>query len=563
MSSRTLDTSFNNPDGYLIKQFTPGKTTVSNSVAIDSSDRVIVTGYSRDTNSVQNMFITRYLANGKLDTSFAGGVIFKNYTPGKDTIGQSVAIDISGRILVAGDTNNDNSVSSMFITRYLANGTLDTTFGNGGVIFKNYTPGGNTFVNSLIIDSSDRILITGVTGVTSVTSVTNSVKNMFITRYLTNGTVDTAFSDDGVIIKNYTPRGQTEGFSVAIDSSGRVIVTGYSRGTNSVSSMFITRYLTDGTLDTTFGDGGVIFKNYTPGGNTEGFSVAIDSSDRVIVIGYTDDDNVVSSMFITRYLANGTLDTNFNSPDGVIFKNYTPGGYTFGLSIAIDSIGRILITGDTVDNIVSSMFLTRYLANGTLDPTFNNRDGVIFKNYIPGGDTGGADIAIDSSGRILVTGYTNGADKISSMFITRYLGYNNQPICLPAGTPILTDQGQVAIERIDTKLHTINNKRIVAITKTITPEKNLICFEQNSMGINCPSKRTIMTPGHEVLYRGKLVQSKHFVGRLDGVHTLPYNGKDVLYNVLQEQHGLMRVNNMVLETLHPENKVAKEILNNL
>jgi uncharacterized delta-60 repeat protein len=451
----------------------------------------------------------------------------------------------------------------MFITRYLANGTLDTTFGNGGVIFKNYTPGGNTFVNSLIIDSSDRILITGVTGVTSVTSVTNSVKNMFITRYLTNGTVDTAFSDDGVIIKNYTPRGQTEGFSVAIDSSGRVIVTGYSRGTNSVSSMFITRYLTDGTLDTTFGDGGVIFKNYTPGGNTEGFSVAIDSSDRVIVIGYTDDDNVVSSMFITRYLANGTLDTNFNSPDGVIFKNYTPGGYTFGLSIAIDSIGRILITGDTVDNIVSSMFLTRYLANGTLDPTFNNRDGVIFKNYIPGGDTGGADIAIDSSGRILVTGYTNGADKISSMFITRYLGYNNQPICLPAGTPILTDQGQVAIERIDTKLHTINNKRIVAITKTITPEKNLICFEQNSMGINCPSKRTIMTPGHEVLYRGKLVQSKHFVGRLDGVHTLPYNGKDVLYNVLQEQHGLMRVNNMVLETLHPENKVAKEILNNL
>ena len=131
-----------------------------------------------------------------------------------------------------------------------------------------------------------------------------------------------------------------------------------------------------------------------------------------------------------------------------------------------------------------------------------------------------------------------------------------------AGTPIVTDQGIVRIEQIDTTKHTIGNKRIVAVTKTITPEKHLVVFEKDSIAINCPSQRTIMTPGHEVLYKGKLVQSKHFVGRLDGVHTIPYNGKDILYNVLLEQHGLMKVNNMVLETLHPSNKVAKQILEN-
>jgi hypothetical protein len=118
---------------------------------------------------------------------------------------------------------------------------------------------------------------------------------------------------------------------------------------------------------------------------------------------------------------------------------------------------------------------------------------------------------------------------------------------LPAGTPIFTDQGIVSIEKIDTTKNTIDGKRIVAITNTITPEKNLVCFEANSMGINCPSVRTIMTPGHEVLYNGKLVQAKHFVGRVDGVHNIPYNGKDVLYNVLQDSHGLMRVNNMIDE----------------
>ena len=137
---------------------------------------------------------------------------------------------------------------------------------------------------------------------------------------------------------------------------------------------------------------------------------------------------------------------------------------------------------------------------------------------------------------------------------------HNEPICLVSGTPIRTDQGIVAIEKIDTAIHTIGNKRIVAVTKAITPEKNLICFEPHSITINCPTKRTIMTSGHEVLYKGKLVQAKHFVGKLDGVHTVPYDGK-VVYNVLLQQHSVMNVNNMIVETLHPENKVAKEIFN--
>jgi hypothetical protein len=137
-----------------------------------------------------------------------------------------------------------------------------------------------------------------------------------------------------------------------------------------------------------------------------------------------------------------------------------------------------------------------------------------------------------------------------------------EPICLPAGTPILTDQGLVPIDKIDTTIHTINNKRIIAITKTITPEKHLVCFEKYTLGLNIPSQRTLMTPGHEVLYRGKLVQAKEFVGRIKNVYTVPYNG-DVLYNVLQEKHGLMKVNNMVLETLNPINKVAKKILSEL
>ena len=107
--------------------------------------------------------------------------------------------------------------------------------------------------------------------------------------------------------------------------------------------------------------------------------------------------------------------------------------------------------------------------------------------------------------------------------------------------------------------HTIGGKRIVSIVRTVTPERELVCFEKDSLAVNCPNRRTIMTPGHEVYYKNKLIQAKHFVGRAKGVHNVKYTG-EMLYNVLMDTHNIMRVNNMLIETLHPDNKVAKKIL---
>ncbi len=555
MSAGTVDTTFNSPNGYLIEQYTSGTATVGGSVAIDSNNRVVVTGNTVDTNDNSSMFVTRYLADGTLDTDFAGGVIFEQYTSGKDTGGTSVAIDSNNCIVVTGYTSDNTNKYSMFVTRYLEDGTPDTDFA-GGVIFEQYTSGKSTVGASVAIDSNNRIIVTGDT------VDTNDNSSMFVTRYLADGTLDTDFAG-GVIFEQYTLGEDTRGASVAIDSNNSVIVTGETRNTTNTLSMFITRYLADGTLDTIF-NGGLITKQYTSGKITGGASVAIDSNNRIIVTGNTVDTNDNSSMFVTRYLADGTLDTDFAG--GVIFEQYTSGKNTAGRSVAIDSNDRIVVTGVTVDNTDTvSIFITRYLINGDLDTNLSG--GVITKQYTSGKTTVGISVTIDISGRIVVTGYTQYINDIPSMFVTRYLGDNattttttTEPICLVAGTPILTDQGILAIEKIDPMVHTINHKRIVAVTKAISPEKHLVCFEANSMGINCPTQRTIMTPGHEVLYKGKLVQSKHFVGRLSGVYTMPYNGKDILYNVLQEHHGLMRVNNMVLETLHPENKVAKELL---
>ena len=128
-------------------------------------------------------------------------------------------------------------------------------------------------------------------------------------------------------------------------------------------------------------------------------------------------------------------------------------------------------------------------------------------------------------------------------------------ICFPAGTLIATNQGTVPIEKINPEIHTIRNKPIVGITRTVTQDKSVVCFEKDSLGSNIPSQQTVMTKKHGILYKGKMRKAEGFVGN-DKITKVAYNG-EILYNVLMEEHDKMVVNNIICETLHPENDIAK------
>lgn len=129
-------------------------------------------------------------------------------------------------------------------------------------------------------------------------------------------------------------------------------------------------------------------------------------------------------------------------------------------------------------------------------------------------------------------------------------------ICFPAGTPITCNQGNIPIEKINPDIHTIRNKKIVGISKTITQDKYLICFEKNALEKNIPSQKTIISENHCIFYNGNMREAKQFVGINDRVYKIQYRG-EVLYNVLMEYHDIMFVNNLICETLHPENGIGK------
>ena len=130
------------------------------------------------------------------------------------------------------------------------------------------------------------------------------------------------------------------------------------------------------------------------------------------------------------------------------------------------------------------------------------------------------------------------------------------PICFPKGTPVTTDQGEVAIEKLNTDKHTIRGKEIVAITQSRPLQKHIVCFEKDSLSKNVPSQQTLCSMEHKVFYKGEMIKARDLVGLCENVTFIDYNG-ETLYNVLLKKHDKMMINNLIFETLHPKNIMAK------
>ena len=151
-----------------------------------------------------------------------------------------------------------------------------------------------------------------------------------------------------------------------------------------------------------------------------------------------------------------------------------------------------------------------------------------------------------SQQQLLDAGYTNRQLKNAGLSV----------ICFPAGTPISCDQGVISINSINVKRHTIRGKKIIAITRTITKEKQLVCIKKDAFSKNIPCQDTITSMNHSFFYQGKMNKAKDLVNVIKDVEFIKYDGC-VLYNVLLEKHDKMIVNNLIAETLHPENRIAK------
>lgn len=338
----TLDTSFGN-DGKTTTVFKSGSTDYGYSLAIDSDERNVVAGCSKN-GSDFDFALARYTKDGILDTSFGtNGTMTTGFGLGTDDRVYSLAIDSDGRYVVAGYSKNGSN-SDFALARYTKDGALDTSFGTNGTITTSFGSDSENCVYSLTIDSEGRHVVAGY-------SFNNHDFAFALARYTKDGILDTSFGKDGKTTTVFGPS-TTYGLSLAIDSQERLVLAGFSG-----SAFALARYTKDGILDTSFGENGKTTTGFGSSTNY-GHSLAIDSRGRLVVAGESKNGSV-NAIAIVRYKTDGKLDVSFGK-NGIITTSFGLGNDDCGRSLVIDGDDRLILAGESHNNTNYSFALARY-----------------------------------------------------------------------------------------------------------------------------------------------------------------------------------------------------------
>lgn len=390
--SRTaiLDTTFgSNNTGTVITAIGDTGSAFVTDVAINNAGKIIIVGGAL-VQTVGNIALLQLNTDGSLDTTFganASGIV--TTLIGSQAFAQSVAIDASSNIIITGTAIISN-VQNLFVARYTSSGILDTTFGTGGIV--TFSVGNAVTGNAVIIDGSGNIVVGGVANI-------NGQNNTLFLRFTSTGALDATFGSNGQSINliNYS----NNITDIGIDSNGNIIGVGFTH--NVTSNQFLVMRLTSaGVLDTTFDGVGWSSNKFSSSTNNTANAVVITASNnRPVLAGvYTDPNTGFNNIGISRYKNNGNLDTSFNS-SGKVTALYGQSSQAQG--VTLDAQGNIVISMTAINNQIG---VSRYTSTGTLDTTFGN-SGSYFITF--GNQNFASEVVIQpADGKIVVTGTADG-----------------------------------------------------------------------------------------------------------------------------------------------------------
>ena len=342
------------------------------------------------------------------------------------------------------------------------------------------------------------------------------------------------------------------GYSVSLSSDGTIVAIGakFNDGTASNAGQVRVYKNISGTW-TQVGqdiDGEAAWDNL-------GFSVSLSSDGTIVAIGAPYNDGNGSNVGYVRIYKNisGTWTQLGADIDGEAADDQS------GWSVSLSDDGTIVAIGAKYNdgNGGNSGHTRIYQYDGSVW-TILGQD--IYGEAL--GDQSGYSVSLSDDGLTVAIGAPyNDANGSNSGHVRVYELLTTAiaipaPICFPKGTPVLTNIGNVAIEKLNPDQHTIRGKEIVAITQSRPLQKHIVCFEKDSLSKNVPSQQTLCSMEHKVFYKGEMTKARNLVDLCENVTFIPYNG-ETLYNVLLKKHDKMMINNLVCETLHPENIAAK------
>lgn len=293
------------------------------SVAVASGDKIVVAGESF--NSPWHFSVIKLSEDGALDLSFDGdGKVLTAW--GSDGDANAVFVGPEDRITLVGKSLNDGGYK-FALARYLANGSLDQTFGADGKVISDIG-GTSNEAHAVTADGAGNLLVAGRYYI-------NNRWEVAVARFASDGTPDSDFGIDGRVLMSISSISDYVS-DVALDNDGRILVSGF---TANLAELFLLRLLQDGSLDSTFAGNGVFVSNLG-GTSAAARAVAVDSEGRILVGGsYAQVD---TDVMLVRLLNDGSLDSSFGTAGKVLLGGADS---EYVSSIAIQPDGKILAGG--------------------------------------------------------------------------------------------------------------------------------------------------------------------------------------------------------------------------
>lgn len=355
------------------------------SVAVQADEKIVAGGYSYG-GSTPQFLVVRFNSNGSLDTSFGGtGMVSTSFGGSSGSGIAALAIQPDGKIVAAG-----NNATGFGAARYNTDGSLDTSFGTDGMMTA--TVGSSYGCQALGLQSDGKIVLAGYAS-------NGSNQDMVVVRLTGNGGLDASFNGTGMV-KTHVGTNHDEAFALVIEGNDKIVIGGYA-DTAQGRNFALLRYNGDGSLDSTFGAGG---KVTTALGSSQINTLALQNNGKIVAGGSLANGELGGNYWVAavaRYNADGSLDTSFGE-DGIV-TTAAADWRSEAKAIAVLPSGKIVLTGYTGTTTTPTDFLVmQYNSDGSLDTSFGT-NGIVVTD-IAGNADSSEGIAVQPDGKIIAAG---------------------------------------------------------------------------------------------------------------------------------------------------------------
>lgn len=397
-----LDASFN-ATGMVQTSF-GGTSNAGNDVLVQPDGRLVVVA-SRFNGSGADLVLVRYMPDGNLDATFGNGGLATTTQSFSGTA--KGALQPDGKIVIGATANVPAHVFGAM--RFYPDGTIDDSFGVAGLAVANIPGGGSESLEGIALQADGKILLGGYTQ-------GGPDGDMAAARLLPDGTLDVSFANSGTLVLPVSANSDQVRAIQALTDGRILMVGGAFQGVvpNITSHMTVVCLLNDGTLDTSFGSNGVVILPISVGGDYA-YACAVQSDSKILVTGYS---GYPSTLTTVRLIEDGSLDSLFGL-DGVITTSLAPINVK-GKSVVQQPDGKVLVAAECWDDAYTELYsaVLRYTAAGVLDNTFGTAGISVLQSAdwfsFP------ESIAIQDDGKILTCGAVMTGSSSASLLV-RYL----------------------------------------------------------------------------------------------------------------------------------------------